>query len=364
MAKLLTEDQVKIAQAWLHDVFVLGGWIAPKRAIVENDYRYMYGNRNYYKENYRPAAKKIVEAIKFRQVDLKKFTEEYDPALEKISSAWFNPDLKNTDWNNGTRKKPDMLARYIAWFCDKNGAKGFFWDDTKISSYEREQIKGTILGKALWEMSCFISQPDRNAPVTRASSSAGGNTGGATPANNGQPQNGFKSRGPLSSVAVDLISQPGQKEQLSGKVYCILGLDVNDNELEECAYIRPVEADQKTQQKYIVGATNKVLFGSAKGYGFCPCYFDSLQDANNFLARINLNNFKVNAKVVKATVGSKNALTGGYFKIGTEFGPCYISASKLNESLKEEVKVEECGVPELTNKQKWECIENAFFHDM
>ena len=222
-----------------------------------------------------------------------------------------------------------------------------------------DQIKSTTLGSALWALNCFEVQPEEAPARTRKTVvDDNGNTVQAA------PQNGFKSRGPLSSVAVDLISTPNQKEILHGKVYCILGVDANGNLLEDCAYIRPVEEDQRTQQKYMAGATNKVLFGAAKGYGFCPCYFTDLNEANAFLGRIDLSRFKVNAKVVKATVGSKNALTGGYFKIGTEFGPCYISASKLNENLKEEVKVEECGNKPLTNKEKWERVEEAFFHEM
>lgn len=352
----LTPEQVPIAQAWLHDVFCLGGLIKnPVRAIPQKNYRYFYGDRNYYKERDLPYAKLICEAIRNRPVDVQKFLA-YDEALEKLSNSWFNPSLKNTNYYEGTRKKPDMLARYIAWFCNN---KSYLWGNKYATPQEMDQIKQTNLGAALWALNCFEIQPEETPARTRKTVvDDDGNTVQAA------PQNGFKSRGPLSSVAVDLISTPGQKEQLSGKVYCILGQDANGAWLEDCAYIRPVEADQKTQSKYMVGATNKVLFGSAKGYGFCPCYFDNLQDANDFLNKIDLSKFKVNAKVVKATVGNKNALTGGYFKIGTEFGPCYISASKLNESLKEDIKIEECGAKTLTNEEKSDLFFEKCYNEM
>jgi len=355
-ASKLTTDQIPMAQAWLHDIFVFGGWVKnPIRAIPKDKYRYMYGDRNFYKYQYEAAAKLICEALRNRPTELKKFIE-YDKALETLSHAFFCPDLKNTNVYFAKRKTPDMLAKYIAWFCS---SKEWYWGNAYTSQQEMNQIKETVLGSALWALNCFENQPASTS--TRASSSKVADDGSTVAA---APQNGFKSRGPLSGSAVDLIGQPNQKIKLSGKVFCILGQDAAGKFLDDCAYIRPVEADQKTQQKYMVGATNKVLFGSAKGYGFCPCYFDDLQDANNFLAKIDLSKFKVNAKVVKATVGTKSALGGGYFKIGTEFGPCYISANKLNEELVEEVKIEECGEKKLTNKEKFERYEEAFYHEM
>ena len=83
----LTPDQIPIAQAWLHDVFVLGGLVKnPARALTKDRYRYMYGDRNYYREQYVPAAKLICEAIRNRPVDTQKFLA-YDAALEKLSQA-------------------------------------------------------------------------------------------------------------------------------------------------------------------------------------------------------------------------------------------------------------------------------------
>ena len=72
-----------------------------------------------------------------------------------------------------------------------------------------EQIRdNTMVGKALWDEGCFTSQDDsvQKTSTPRAASSG-------TP---GQPQNGFKARGPLSGVCIDLKSTPNKKEFLSG----------------------------------------------------------------------------------------------------------------------------------------------------
>ena len=171
-----------------------------------------------------------------------------------------------------------------------------------------------------------------------------------------------------------MLSTPGQKEKLSGTIYCILGHDASGKELEDCAYIRPVEADPKMQQKYIIasnhGNTNKVLFGKSKGYGFCTCFFTDLTDANDFLSKLDTKLMKLDPKVASIGVHKKTAQSNGYFRIGTQFGPVYISAAKLNEDIQanEEPLIEETSAQvdecKLTNKEKWDRYEEAFYHEM
>jgi hypothetical protein len=104
-------------------------------------------------------------------------------------------------------------------------------------------------------------------------------------------------------------------------------------------YIRPVEADPKSQAKYVVNNTNKVLFGKAKGYGYCQVYFTDYNEAERFMKNATASGIKIPANVSIVQVCQlKNSLANGYFKIGTEFGPVYISASKLNECLQEEIQ--------------------------
>ena len=45
--------------------------------------------------------------------------------------------------------------------------------------------------------------------------------------------------------------------------------------------------------------------------------------------------------IAKISVYKKKAQPNGYFKIGTEFGPCYISAAKLNEDLEVDALTED-----------------------
>ena len=78
-------------------------------------------------------------------------------------------------------------------------------------------------------------------------------------------------------------------------------------------------------------------------------------------------NPKVSPNIVLIKVCQlKSALANGYFKIGTEFGPVYISASKLNESIQEAIqeatKIEKPKA--CSNKEKWESFEEAYFHEM
>lgn len=142
----------------------------------------------------------------------------------------------------------------------------------------------------------------------------------------------------MSGAATDLISQQNQKEILSGNIYCILGEDSTGKVLEDCAYIRPVENTQTNINKYSTTdpndghITNKVLFGKAKGNGYCCCYFDNLADANSFMNKV-AQALNIPGGIAKISVYKKKAQPNGYFKIGTEFGPCYISAAKLNEDL-------------------------------
>ena len=76
-------------------------------------------------------------------------------------------------------------------------------------------------------------------------------------------------------------------------------------------------------------------------------------------------NPKVNSNIALIKVCQlKSALSNGYFKIGTEYGPVYISASKLNESIQEAIQEAANSQNTLSNKEKWERYEEAYFHDM
>lgn len=361
MAKL-TADQINTAKAWLHDIFVAGGiYPNPKRAVKTEDYGNMYGT-HHWNRNRRielcNKAKILCDAIKIRKVDVQLF-KNYDEILEYFSKQYFSISLDDP-YGNSTAKKPaSMLARYISWFC--SNFDKFVWYDGNTSTYEREEIQKTILGKALFNNYCFESQ--RTPVVAKVATASTSTTRAPSTGIPGQPQNNFKARGALSNVAIDLISTPNQKEHPSGPLFSINGYDSNGVLLEDTMYIRPVEADPKSQAKYVVNGTNKVLFGKAKGYGYCQIYFDNYADAENCMKKATQNGIKMQQNIATVKVGQLNkVLPNGYFKIGTEYGAVYISASKLNECLTEEADQEQPTT--LTNKEKWERYEEAFFHEM
>jgi hypothetical protein len=368
MAKL-TPDQITLAQSWLHDIFVAGGiYPSPRRVLGVDDYSYMYGNHKYRDAKERTElmtkAKELCEIIKFRKVDTKVFAR-LDDLLMYFSNKYFLTSLTtDRNWDN-VRKSSSMLARYLAWFCSEYE---FLWDDSNASVYEKEEIYKTTAGGLLKTFKCYTSQTIPSTRTPRATSAGTNST--AAPASNatpGQPQNSFKSRGALSNVAVDLLSTPNQKEYLSTPIYCVNGVDAAGVVVEDTAYIRPVEADAKSQAKYTINNTNKVLFGKAKGYGYCQVYFTDKQAADDFCMKLIASNPKVNSNIALIKVCQlKSALANGYFKIGTEYGPVYISASKLNESIQE--AIQEAATVEkqsaCSNKEKWECYEEAYFREM
>ena len=358
MAKL-TDSQIVTAKAWLHDIFVAGGiYPNPKRAVSTDRYGNMYGTHSYNKNRRTEIcnkAKILCNAIKNRQVDVNLF-KDYDLILDFFATQYFSTALDDPSGEVTSKKPATILAKYIAWFC--SNFNKFVWYDANISTYEREELQNSKLYKALWDASCFESQRTTQ-PIKPKATGGQGQTSPRT----GQPQNPFKSRGALSGVAIDLISTPNQKEHPSGPLFSINGFDSNGNLLEDTMYIRPVEADPKSQEKYMQGNTNKVLFGKAKGYGYCQIYFDNYADAENCMKKATQYGIKMQQNVATVKVCQLNkVLSNGYFKIGTEYGPVYISASKLNECLTEEADQEQPTT--LTNKEKWERYEEAFFHEM
>jgi hypothetical protein len=366
----LTPDQIAVAKSWLHDIFVAGGiYPNPGRTVPSDDYYHMYGTHPHYSQSKRTTlcqnAAELCRIFKNRKVDAKVFLR-LDELLKYFEGEPFLVSLDAARAWETTHKKASMLAKYLAWFCSEYK---FYWDDSAASTYEMAEINNTIAGKALKSFGCFTSQHAPKATKAKVASAAStaGSTAAATPRTPGQPpQNNFKSRGALSGSAVDLKSIPGQKEYLSTPIYCVNGVDTNGAVLEDTAYIRPVEADPKSQAKYTINNTNKVLFGKAKGYGYCQVYFTSKQAADDFCAQLIASNPGVNPNVALIKVCQlKSALANGYFMIGTEFGSVFISASKLNESIQEAVQesttVDKSG---LSNKEKWERYEEAYFHEL
>lgn len=315
MAKL-TPAQIEDSHGWLNDIFVCGGLLAKTKRPTDRQYWYMYGASSYYYyQDLIKNAKLICDEIKFRQF------KDLDSALDFLANIQFIPNIKATR-GQAVRKSADMLARYIANFCKE---AQIYWDDSNRTPYEIEEWKKTILGRYLTEYGCLASQT--NAPAKTSSGTRAASSG--IP---GQPKNDYKSTGPQSGNVRDLIGTAGNKEKLYGTIFCIVLDNANASKTEATAYVRPLNSDVKGAS----GSTNKVFVGSANAYTSCTIFFSDLAEADKVVQQIaarGLPNGLSNPHVAR-----KNAKANGYYKVGTEFGPAYISASKLNEEV--EIKEE------------------------
>ena len=220
----------------------------------------------------------------------------------------------------------DQMALGIATVALK---LGLLWDDSNHTTYELEIFERSYLGQAVKDVGAYISvqsnilgtqKPTKPTTTTPKKTQNTPRQAGAA------PQNGYKSSGPQSGSARDLISTPGNKEILTGTVYKIEGVNAKSAKNKAKLYIKPLEASGAK------GNTNKVMMGSANGYTDCVCHFSNAQDADNFLkAWANAN--ATQTQFTNVQVVRKSADANGYFEIGTEYGPCYISAVKLNEQV-------------------------------
>lgn len=320
MAKLTT-GQIENAKAWMYDIFSMSDLNTSGKSIRTSWY---------YDHNWRwskQSALAIYNAIKLRKVDYHTFTA-IDKTLSDLASVSFIASLDpNLQQGRTTRKKPEMLATYIAYFC---ASKGIYWDDTLMTPYEREALLKTTIGAALWEYNCFVTQENpkvkTNTPSTPSTSKAS-----AQKATTGRPpQNGYKSLGGLSDKVPNLIGTPGQKQTFtSGTImYCIEADKLGKN--TPSVFITPVSS---SGQAVSDDRAKSVNLGSGNGYSDCKLWWDDLQDATNFLAQCN-HKF-ASGRFQNLHIARARADANGYFKVLTEFGVAYIKAGRLNEEILE-----------------------------
>ena len=329
----LNETQIATAKSWLHDIFVLAREISPCK---DSSYGCMYGAR-YGTEPRKTNALAIVDELKMRN-----FTD-LNSAFEFFANEGFSINM--SDWRDLTRKKADMLAKYVAWFCYTNK---IYWNDTIRDPEEIKIFKETLLGQALAEYDCFATTPDRKATTglggssrsPRAPKAASTGDSGSIPATGG-----FKGLGPMSSKARDLKGMPGEKVKLTGRLYTIEGNSATTKSIP-AAFIKPLDGSGAA------GATNKVFFGTSwKGYKNCVCFYTSDSEALAVATKLK-DDSKIPASTSKVTINYRYADANGYFKVGTEYGDCYILARELNEDLVEEVETPR----ELTEAEKYMAI--------
>ena len=219
-----------------------------------------------------------------------------------------------------------------------------YWDDTVKTPYEIDAFKQTKLGSAVYKYGRYISA----IKDTKKQSSASGNQAQASAGSSvasKQPKNNYKQSGSKLGNVRDLLDLQGcpagtRLSADTNNIYYIRGELLNSKNAA-LVYIKPLSSNPK----HISGNTNKVLINSGRGYGDCTCFFDDPNDATAFLDAI-IKAGRVPADVTNLAVTKRTAenikvddqgnATGGYFAVGTEFGPCVIKAATINESLSEE----------------------------
>lgn len=331
MAKLSNKDKAD-SRGFLLDLFWQGGLIKPgDTSIGSNLSNRWSGLTNY---GLRGPIKTVCDEVVQRNFDF----FNVDTALNQLADSKFFVDPTAYGRVRGARmvkRSADLIAGYIANFCAE---QGIYWDDvnTHKTVQEMDQYKKTLLGGAVWDYECFLSQQlnKGNATGASAASTTGATTGAQAtstrapraPKAPGQgPANPYKSSGPQSGKARDLKGNPGDKVYANTKVsFCIVA-DNAKSASPAYALVKPLN-----KQGDNGNGTNKVFVSSSHGYADCTCYFDDINDANAFLAQCNAKNW--GPDISNLRVMKRASESNGYFIVGTEFGDCAISAKRMNEA--------------------------------
>ena len=329
MAKLSNKEKAE-SRGFLLDLFWQGGLIQPGDTSIGSRLSNRWtGLSNYSIKN---AINTVCTEVVQRNFDF--FNVE--KAINDLAGCKFFVDPTAYGRVRGARmvqRSASLIAGYLANFCAENG---IYWDDvnTHKTVNEMDQYKKTLLGGALWEYECFLSQQLNKGNAVSAS--AAGTTGTVPSTANttstrrtrqpGQaPANPYKSSGPQSGKARDLKVQPGQKVYANTKVsFCIVA-DNAKSASPAYALVKPL-----SKQGDNGNGTNRVFVSSSHGYADCTCYFDDINDANAFLAQCNAKNW--GPDISNLRVMKKASESNGYFIVGTEFGDCAISARRMNEA--------------------------------
>lgn len=263
------------------------------------------------------------EALELCNEVLSRSFNDVDSALRRLDGVSVRADLAKPRASTKTWSA-DEIATALVYLAE---CLNLYWDDINATVHEKATFSKTILGRAVEKYERFTSMipaaPVQSAPAaTRAPSNR---TPGQAPKNN------YKSTGPQSGNVRDLHGTPGQKVfAQGGSVFRIIGTIANSKNVAS-AFVRPLTPSGAA------GNTNAVFVNSGNGYTDCICWFDDLNEANNFLAKI-ANSGKVKANISNLQVVRNKPDSNGYYLVGTEYGECAISAKKLNEALEEAFK--------------------------
>ena len=323
-------EAASAAMALVHDILIAGGLRSDnqKGTTIKPDF------------DMRTAAPVICNELVNRDF------ADIDYAFNQLSGSTFNASFDPAS-PNIKRITPTLAAKAIVFFAQK---LGLYWDDTNRGKYEIDAFKGTILGDIVFKYGQNLSaiKGQATTPSTRAPRAPRTpNAGGATAA-----QGSYKQSGPQSGNVRDLQGQPGNKVYANTNVSFKIVGDSSTARGGANAFIKPLSRSRGS----IANGTNRVLVGSGRGFGDCICFFDDLNDANDFLAKLatsgNLPSNVTNLRVVKV-----DSDPNGYFLIGTEFGTIAARAVALNEALKESAKQAEMETTE------WDSVLENLDHD-
>lgn len=315
MAKtFLTADETLTANLWFKTVFF---------PYAKDDKTQPSAVVNYwYESEIRTACKELYKTILENIWDTQGILDQYLNYF-KVTEFLRNP----ADPSEGTYSISGKdVANFIANLCSK---QGIYWDDSIHTSYELEYFKKTILGKALWNFNCFVSQEDKSTRKLNTTLSTPGTstTKATTPNPTGTSTTSTGSGHTLNlSNAGGVVSIKVMAQ--NSDVYWIGGSFVNAGKTQPRLHVSPQGQS----------APLKVKYGSGQGYNDCLLYFDSLTDANDFYNKAIQ---KMPSNVSSLMIKKVKADPNGYFLVNTEFGEAAIKASKLHEELIEETVTEE-----------------------
>ena len=321
MARIFTTPEAEqAAKAWLHDLTLAAG-------VRTNNQR---GGSASFPNWFVTAAQKVCDELINREFN------DVDNSIRELARVRFNAVLDPSKPYNYKSYKPEAVAKSIVYMAE---LLQLYWDDTIRTPYEVDEFKKTLLGTAVYRYGRYISAIKKGGSST-TKGSASAKTAGQPPKNN------YKQSGPQSGNVRDLQDlngnpgTPGQKVLAATSfIYKIIG-DNPQSKNTPNVFIKPLSAAGA------VGKTNKIFISSGNGYTDCTCYFDDPNDATDFLNKVIASN-RVPANITNLRVVKNKADANGYFIVGTEFGPCAVSAKTLNEALNESIK-------ERTDISGWE----------
>lgn len=281
------------------------------------------------------AAQGIIQAFKIRQTTYKDL-EILENNIRSLTDS--NGFLLLSEFGSPAQykweKDGNLLCSFVAWIC---ADKGWWWDDSKLSTYERDEILKLEIGSNLYNFKCFLSQHRPASTTTQSTTqttSSNTATQSAASASSGTatsgPKNNYKSLGGLSGVVSNLISS--QKTTLNGSVFCIEAERTGAN--KRTLFITPLTSEGKP---VAISAAQKIKLGSGNGYSDCQLWWSTLSDAQTALSKISSNLSSEHFQIKKA-----NPDSNGYFEVSTALGNAFIKASKLNEMLTEQINIDEC----------------------